>query len=178
MIIRPPVFLKDPKGSNASHNALWIAIRRSEIVHPLAILLQEFVEWRYMAWFRLMFFGVIGTAGTLLAAGNPDSTGVAWVFAFLAGLAARALLPDSIKQEMKYRGKMSEVIAAVELYGADFEEKLAAEAVSLLGYGQFDGVSIEEITTQLREEEPFAREQFEKHRKFILPFADKWDEVR
>jgi len=153
-------------------------IRRTRIVHPLATLLQEFVEWRYMLGFRLAYFFTIGGVGSLLAAGDPVNTGIAWTFALLAFAAGSALLPASIKQEVEYRGKMSEVIAAVELYNADFEKKLADEAGSLRFYPQFKGVPIEEITRQMREEEPFAREQFNKHRKFILTFADKWSEAR
>lgn len=178
MLIRPPVFLKDPKGSNASHNMFRIAIRRSSIMHPLAILLQEFVEWRYIAWFRLMFFGGVGTFGTLLAQGDPVSTGVAWFAAYCAAGAASKLVPDDIRREMEYRGKMCEVVAAVELYGADFETKLLQEATSLLYYDQFEGVSLDTILREMREEEEFARKQFKKHRAFILKFAYLWGEER
>lgn len=180
MIIRPPVFFKEPKGSNASHNAFGIWIRKTRITHPLAVLLQEFVEWRYLAWFRLMAFGLVGVGLTLIL-GQSDAVSVVltWWAAFMAAVAINIVLPPQVRREMEFRGKMSEVVAAVELYNADFETKLRSEAKSLEHwYDFFDGVSFEEIVQELREEEPFARKQFEKHRDFILTFADKWGEDR
>lgn len=169
-MIHAPVFISDERiggGANAKHNALFIRIWRKAL-WPVATLFQEVREWRFLAVRAFPAALTAFIAGYLVL--QPDAVGTA-MLAF--GAIVLALLSWKFPfwtRRMEIVGKSSEVAVAVIHYGADEEEKLLFEAGTLTRYGQFKGISLDEIVSMMEEEMPAAYKAARRHSKWI----EKW----